>query len=128
MKYSKVKNEIYGYYKHMGHIDNDNIMDVNDHIIDEHLSSDRFEEFMSELFITVSMCIYMIENNLYDEYFFNSYKELLNEYNNTKNMYNGLDEDLKNDMDNLNDYIKKDEIKSKYYDRLDLYYCKQKER
>ena len=122
MKYSDIKKEIYGYYNHIGEIDIDNIQDANDHIIGEHLDNSRFEEFISEFYITISMCIYMIENDLYDEYFFDSFRELLNEYNDSKNILNINDEELNNDIDNIKDYLEKDKIKSEYYDKLSELY------
>lgn len=122
MKYSDIKKEIYGYYNHMGNIDNDNIIDVNDHIVGEHLGNNRFEEFLSELYITISMCTYMIEKDLYDEYFFESYKELIDEFNKSKNMFNNLENEFQDDVSNIDEYIKKDEIKKQYYDELSNIY------
>ena len=113
MKYSDIKNEIYGYYKHMGNIDIDNITDVNDHIIDEHLSAKRFEDSLEEFYITVSMCSYMVEHNLYDEYFFDAYSELIDEFK------------LKQDIDVLNEHVKKDKMMSEYYDNLSNVYNNQ---
>ena len=122
MKYSNIKNEIEGYYKHVGEINVDNITDVNDHIIDEHLGSERFENNIEEFYILVSMCAYMAEHNLFDEYFFSSYKELLEEFNSTKNLINDVEKVLEDDMDIINEYIKKDKMKSEYYNKLsDVY-------
>ncbi len=122
MKYSDIKNEIYGYYKHMGEIDVDNITDVNDHIIDEHLGNERFENNIEEFYILVSMCSYMVEHNLYDEYFFTSYEEVLEDFNNSNSLLNEIEESLKKDIDMISEYIKKDKIKNDYYDKLSSVY------
>lgn len=125
MKYSDIKNEIYGYYKHMGNIDIDNITDVNDHIIDEHLSAKRFEDSLEEFYITVSMCSYMVEHNLYDEYFFDAYSELIDEFNKTSALLNNIEDELKQDIDVLNEHVKKDKMMSEYYDNLSNVYNNQ---
>jgi hypothetical protein len=122
MKYSDIKNEIYGYYKHMGNIDIDNITDVNDHIIDEHLGNERFENNIEEFYILVSMCSYMVEHNLYDEYFFTSYEEVLEDFNNSNSLLNEIEESLKKDIDMISEYIKKDKIKNDYYNKLSSVY------
>ncbi len=128
MKYSDIKKEIYGYYKHIGNIDMDNIIDANDHIIDEHLDSKRFENATEEFYITVSMCSYMIENNLYDEYFFESFEELLDEFNSTSAVINNIEDELKKDIDEISDYIQKDKLNQEYYDNLSGVYNSQIER
>lgn len=125
MKYSDIKNEIYGYYKHMGEINVDNITDVNDHIIDEHLGNERFENNIEEFYILVSMCSYMVEHNLYDEYFFTSYEEVLEDFNNSNSLLNEIEESLKKDIDMISEYIKKDKIKNDYYDKLSSVYNNQ---
>ena len=103
-KYSDIKNNIYNHYKHFDKIDIDNISDVNDHITDE-LGKSYFENNIDEFFVTTAMCTYMIENDLYDEYFFNTFNELLEEYNNSKNIMNI-------------------EIENEYYDKLSEVYDK----
>ena len=125
MKYSDIKNEIYGYYKHMGNIDIDNITDVNDHIIDEHLSAKRFEDSLEEFYITVAMCSFMVEHNLYDEYFFDAYSELIDEFNKTSALLNNIEDELKQDIDVLNEHVKKDKMMSEYYDNLSNVYNNQ---
>ena len=128
MKYSEIKKEIYGYYEHIGSIDMDSIIDANDHIIDEHLGSSRFENSTEEFYITVAMCSYMINNDLYDEYFFESFKTLLDEFNSSNAVLNTIEEELKKDIDNISDYIKKDELNKEYYDNLSGVYNNQIEK
>lgn len=122
MKYTDIKKEIYGYYNHIGKVDIDNIQDANDHIIDEHIDQKRLENSNEEFYITVSMCVYMIEHNVYDEYFFEAFKELYEEFNNASALLNNVENELKNDTELIDDYIKKDEINKKYYENLsDVY-------
>ncbi len=128
MKYSDIKKEIYGYYEHIGSIDMDSIIDANDHIIDEHLGSSRFENSTEEFYITVAMCSYMINNDLYDEYFFESFKTLLDEFNSSNAVLNNIEEELKKDIDDIKDYIKKDELNKEYYDNLSGVYNNQIEK
>lgn len=128
MKYSDIKKEIYGYYEHIGSIDMDSIIDANDHIIDEHLDSSRFENSTEEFYITVAMCSYMINNDLYDEYFFESFKTLLDEFNSSNAVLNDIEEELKKDIDDISDYIKKDELNKEYYDNLSGVYNNQIEK
>ena len=123
-KYSDIKNNIYNHYKHFDKIDIDNISDVNDYITDE-LGKSYFENNIDEFFVTTAMCTYMIENDLYDEYFFNTFNELLEEYNNSKNIMNiEIENELNNDIDNVSDYLKKEEIEKEYYDKLSEVYDK----
>jgi hypothetical protein len=123
MKYSEIKKNIYSYYKHFDFIDIDNIQDVNDHITSEDLSKSYFENTIDEFYVTLAMCTYMIENDLYDNYFFETYEELLEEYNNSKNIMDIEENDeIKNDIDNLNDYLLKDKSKEQYYDNLSHIY------
>ena len=124
MKYSELKNNIYNYYKRLKKIDIDNISDVNDYITDKDLGKNYFENNIDEFFCTVAMCNYMIENNLYDEYFFNVFPELLEEYNNTKSIMNNEEEELNKDIDAIKDYLKKEEIEKEYYDKLSEIYDK----
>lgn len=122
-KYSELKKDIYSYYKHFDKIDIDNITDVNDHITDEDLSKSYFENTIDEFYVTTAMCTYMIENDLYDEYFFDTFKELLEEYNNSKNIMNIEENDeLKNDIENVSDYLKKEDTKEEYYKTLSEVY------
>ncbi len=122
MKYSDLKKEIYGYYKHCGDINIDNIQEVNDHITDEHLSKSYFENTITEFYVTTSMCTYMIENDLYDEYFFDTFPELLDEFNNSSSIMNEIEDELKSDIDNVSDYLKKEKTKEEYYNKLSEVY------
>ena len=123
-KYSDIKNNIYNHYKHFDKIDIDNISDVNDYITDE-LGKSYFENNIDEFFVTTAMCTYMIENDLYDEYFFNTFNELLEEYNNSKNIMNiEIENELNDDIDDIIDYLKKEEIEKEYYDKLSEVYDK----
>ena len=118
MKYSEIKKSIYHFYTHFKKVDIDNIEEVNDHIISEDLKTSDFEDPLKEFYITVAMCSYMIDNDLYDDYFFNAYKELIEE---NKLVY---DEDINTDLEKINEYLKKDEIKSEYYEKLSELYNK----
>ena len=123
MKYSDIKKEIYSCYKHFDKIDLDNIQDVNDHITDEDLNKSYFEDTIVEFYVTLAMCTYMMENDLYDNYFFDTYEELLEEYNNSKNIMNVTEEEeLKTDIENLKDYLLKDKSKEQYYESLSQIY------
>lgn len=119
--YSVRKQDIFNYYKHFDKIDVDNIQDVNDHIIDVDLGKDSFDNLDEEFYNTLSMCIYMIENDLYDEYFFELFKLLLDEYKIEENNDKDL---IEKDIEIVKDYLKKDEIKSNYYDKLSEVYDK----
>ena len=116
-KYIDIKNKIYDCYKKFKKIDSDNIQDINDSIIDNMIDKNDFNNEMLELYYTVSMCFYMIENNLYDEYYFNTFNDIIKELGNKE-----LDAVLTKDIDTIEDYIKKDEIKSAYYDTLSTLY------
>ena len=125
--YKDKKSEVYSYYLGYSGIDSENIIDVNDKIIDEKLKKEDFDNELLEFYITVSMCLFMIENDLYDEYFFNTYAELYNEYKDGKydNLFMSIIEDksnLESDIDSINEYIKKEAAMSKYYDDVsDIY-------
>ncbi len=122
VSYKQRKEEIYHFYSHFKKIDIDSIQDVNDHIVDVDLKKEHFENPLEEFYNTISMCLYMIEHELYDEYFFDAYKEILEEYNDNKYddyFMNESDKELlDSDIEIVNDYLKKDEAKSKYYDTL----------
>ena len=122
MKYSELKKQIYNYYKIFDKIDIDNIQDVNDHITSEDLNKSYFENTTYEFYITVAMCIYMIENDLYDNYFFEIFEELLDEYNALKNIINDEENELKNDIEIVKDYLKKEKTKEEYYENLSEIY------
>ena len=125
--YEEKKKEINGYYNEFGLVSVDNIQEVNDQIIDKRLKKEDLENDLLEFYITVSMCLYMIENDLYDEYFFNTYAELLTEYKTGKydNYFMDILADkelLESDIEDINDYLKKEEAMGKYYDDVsDIY-------
>ena len=128
-KYEDRKKEIFHFYEHFDHIDVDNIDEVNDHIVDIDLKKEHFENPLEEFYNTISMCLFMIENDLYDDYFFESYKELLEEYESNKYEDYFLDKDndkklLDEDILIVNEYLNKDRIKSNYYDKLSEIYDK----
>ena len=115
--YDDKKKEIYSYYLEYSNIDADNIFDKKEELDIEVL----------EFYITLSMCAYMVEHDLYDEYFFKTYLELLDCYNSGEfdNLFKDIlldKQSIDNDIDSINDYLKKDEIKMKYYqDVSDIY-------
>ena len=125
--YEEKKKEINGYYNEFGLVSVDNIQEVNDQIIDKKLKKEDLENDLLEFYITVSMCLYMIENDLYDEYFFSTYAELLAEYKTGKydNYFMDILADkelLESDIEDINDYLKKEEAMGKYYDDVsDIY-------
>lgn len=125
--YEEKKKEIKGYYNEFGLVSVDNIQEVNDQIIDKRLKKEDLENDLLEFYITVSMCLYMIENDLYDEYFFSTYAELLTEYKTGKydNYFMDILADkelLESDIEDINDYLKKEEAMGKYYDDVsDIY-------
>ena len=125
--YKDKKKEIFDYYREVGLINVDSISEVNDSIIDKKVSKQDLENDLMEFYITVAMCSFMIENDLYDEYFFNTYAELLSEYKNGSydNLFMDILSDkeaIESDIEEINEGIKKDEIMSKYYDDVsDIY-------
>ena len=122
-KYIELKKDIYSFYKKYKNLDIDNIQDINDKIVDNDLGRNYLEDFIIEFYVIVSMCVFMIENNLFDEYFFNSYKEMLEEFNNSINMFNLENEKLlRKDIDIIEEYLKKDQMKINYYDKLSEIY------
>lgn len=114
-EYIDIKNRVYECYSKYKKIDVDNIQDINDSICE--INKGDFENEMLELYNTVAMCMYMIEHDLYDEYFFEAYSDILTELGNKE-----FDNVLSKDIDTINDYLKKDEIKSEYYDKLSTLY------
>ena len=95
--YDDKKKKIYSYYLEYSNIDADNIFDVNDLIIDQKIKKEELDIEVLEFYITLSMCAYM-EDILLDK------------------------QSIDNDIDSINDYLKKDEIKMKYYqDVSDIY-------
>ena len=129
INYETRKREIYHFYEHFDSLDIDTIADANDHIVDIDLKKEHFENPLEEFYNTISMCTYMINNDLYDEYFFETYKELLEEYESGKYDNYFLDiindkMDLEKDIEIVNEYLNKDKIKSNYYDKLSEIYDK----
>ena len=120
IRYSDRKNEIYGFYNHFDKVDVDNIEEVNDHIVDLDLKKEHFDDDLEEFFNITSMCSYMIENNLYDEYFFKTFREILDDYKNGLfDNYDILDKEVfDNDLKEIEENIKKDEIEEEYYNNL----------
>ena len=129
IRYSDRKNEIYGFYNHFDKVDVDNIEEVNDHIIDADLKKEHFDDALEEFYNITSMCSYMIENELYDEYFFKTFKEILDDYR--KGMFDNYDivdkETFENDLKDIEDSIKKDEIEGEYYNSLTDMYNREEE-
>ena len=70
------KEEIYGYYTHFDKLDNESIVDANDHIVDCDLKVENFKNELEEFFNTVAICMYMIEHDLYDDYFFEAFNDI----------------------------------------------------
>ena len=131
--YSVRKKEIYDYYNQYKKIDMDSIQDVNDKIIDVHLKKENFDNPLEEFYNIVSMCSYMIDNDLYDEYFFNTYDEILEEYKSGDfdDDFLDINEDKKSigeDIYKINEYLSNDNDKMNYYDSLSEIYSKEKEK
>lgn len=131
--YSVRKKEIYDYYNQYKKIDLDNIQDVNDKIIDVHLKKENFDNPLEEFYNIVSMCSYMIDNDLYDEFFFNTYDEILEEYKSGEfdDDFLDINEDKKSigeDIYKINEYLSNDNDKMNYYDSLSEIYSKEKEK
>ncbi len=125
--YSKRREEIFNFYENHKPVDVDNIDEINDHIVDDCFSEENFENPLEEFYITCAMCAYMAKNDLYDEYFFESFDELLEEYNEGKfDEYffdvNADKPSLKSDIDEICEYILKDKDKADYYDALSSVY------
>ncbi len=128
--YNKRKEEINGFYNKYKNIDIDNIQDVNDKIIDIHLKKENFEHPLEEFYNIIAMCSYMIDNELYDEYFFDTYEELLEEYE--EGMFDDFFLDLKDDKNAINDeilkineYLAHESDMMSYYDNLSDIYTKE---
>ena len=128
--YSVRKNEINKFYKKYKKIDLENIQDVNDKIIDVHLKKENFEHPLEEFYNILAMCSYMIDNDLYDEYFFDTYDELLEEYE--EGIFDDyfLDinkdkQDLTDEIYKINEYLSMDNDKMNYYDSLSEVYTKE---
>ena len=111
--YKDRKKEIYRFYENYKNLNSDSIQDANDYIVDVCLNKEDFMEDISELYIYTAMCSYMLEHDLYDEYFFKSFEELVNEVQIIE-----YSEELENDINELKDYINKDTSYLKYYDLI----------
>ena len=73
------------------------------------------------------MCSYMVSKNLYDDYFFESFDELLEEYNNGNydDYFMDINSDkvlLDSDIHEITEYVLKDNEKQNYYDALSSVY------
>ena len=128
--YSKRKEEINNFYNKYKNIDIDSIQDVNDKIIDTHLKKENFEHPLEEFYNIIAMCSYMIDNDLYDEYFFDTYEELLEEYE--EGMFDDYFLDLNADkiavndeIHKINEYLSHENDKMSYYDNLSDIYTKE---
>ena len=130
--YNVRRDEIYSFYNKYKDIDMDSIQDVNDKIIDIHLKKENFDNPLEEFFNIVSMCSYMIDNYLYDEYFFNTYDDILEEYDTLK--FDDLFLDISDkkalgeDIHKINEYLSNDNDKMNYYDSLSEIYSKESEK
>ena len=124
------KEQIYNFYSKYKNIDADSIQDVNDKIVDLDLKKEDFDNPLSEFYNIVSMCSYMIDNNLYDEYFFNTYDDILEEYKSGSfgECFLDINEDKKSlgeDIYKINEYLSNDNDKMNYYDTLSEIYSKE---
>ena len=119
------KEDIYKYYSKFDKIDNENISDVNDKIVDEYLTKDSFINEEEELYNTIAMCTYMIENNLYDDYFFSTSKDIIEDYEKGSICLLQNDSILDEYINNIKDYFNKDSAKEDYYNKLSELYDKE---
>ncbi|MBR4178859.1 MAG: hypothetical protein IKR57_05900 [Bacilli bacterium] len=110
--YEVRKKEIYSFYDNKK-INSDNICEINDYIVDVCLKKENFEETIEEFYNITAMCSYMLEHNLYDEYFFSSFEELLDEVELVEKT-----EDLESDIIELKNYLNKDTMYLKYYELI----------
>ena len=125
IKYTNRKEDIYKYYSKFDKIDNENISDVNDKIVDEYLTKDSFINEEEELYNTIAMCTYMIENNLYDDYFFSTSKDIIEDYEKGSTCLLQNDSILDEDINNIKEYFNKDSAKEDYYNKLSELYDKE---
>ena len=128
--YKDRKEEINKYYNKYKDIDIDNIQDINDKIVDKDLKKENFENPLEEFYNILSMCSYMIDNDLYDEYFFNTYDDILEEYKSGSfdECFLDINEDKKSlgeDIYKINEYLSNDNDKMNYYDTLSEIYSKE---
>ena len=111
--YDELRNKIYSFYDNYGEINNDNIQEVNDYIVDVCLNKDDLEDDLDEFYIYTAMCSYMLEKDLYDEYFFKTFEEINNEIE-----LDSKTELLETDIIEIKDYMNKDTLYLKYYDLI----------
>ena len=128
--YNKRKEEINNFYSKYKSIDTDNIQDINDKIVDIHLKKENFEHPLEEFYNILAMCSYMIDNDLYDEYYFNTFEEILEDYNEGKfdEYFLNINEDKKaisDEIHKINEYLSIDNDKMNYYDSLSEIYTKE---
>ena len=130
--YNVRRDGIYSFYNKYKDIDMDSIQDVNDKIIDIHLKKENFDNPLEEFFNIVAMCSYMIDNDLYDEYFFNTYDDILEEYDTGKfdDLFLDISDKkaLGDDIYKINEYLSNDNDKMNYYDSLSEIYSKESEK
>ena len=111
MNYSEIKKEIEGFYQKYGRVTIDNIEDTNDHILDDEIKTEQLND-KTEFFTLVAMCAHMVEYNVYDEYIFGSYRELINDFLSER------EPDFVSDVGKINEYLRRDDIKAQFYDGL----------
>lgn len=133
ISYKDRKKQIYDFYNKYKDIDLDSITDVNDKIVDVCLKKENFENPLEEFYNITSMCSYMIEHDLYDNYFFDTYEEILEEYSEGKfdDYFLNINEDkkdLKEDINRINEYLAHDNDKMSYYDNLSEIYSEKEEK
>ena len=128
VKYKIRKDEIYHFYSHFNKLDADTIEDANDHIIDVDLKKEHFDNPIEEFYNILSMCSYMANNDLYDEYFFETLNEIIEDYN--KGIFDDYIDDkelIDKDIEEIKEHLKKDEMEKSYYNNLSDIYNNMKE-
>ena len=111
MNYSEIKKTVYAEYQKYGRVTIDNIEEVNDHLLDSDINEDNMED-KKEFFIVTAMCAYMTENDVYDDYFFASYRELNKDYLSER------DPEFVSDVAKINEYLRRDDIKEQFYENI----------
>lgn len=109
--YNDVKDDIITVYRsHKETLNQANIEASNDYITDEFLGEKAFENELDEFFNVLSICMSMVELQLYDGYFFNEIQEMISRY---KNGYfdeyladNENQADIDTDISKVEQYIK----------------------
>ena len=96
------------------------------------IKKENFDNPLEEFFNIVAMCSYMIDNDLYDEYFFNTYDDILEEYDTGKfdDLFLDISDKkaLGDDIYKINEYLSNDNDKMNYYDSLSEIYSKESEK